>query len=695
MDSELKIRISGDVEALKTSLNSGARDVKQFSDGAKATLESLDKELRVINGNAEIFGNTLQSDVAKVRAYQSAINGLLRNGVSPTSPEVLKLADNIDELNKSMSNAGKQITNTSGVAIEFSRIIQDAPYGIIGVGNNITQLTQSFSQLRQQTGSTSKALSIAFSSMFSGANLLVLAVSAITTGFTLYNVWARKNKQDTDALADSTQNYIDTLKGVERTRAEGEQSAQRDITNLRLLYEATQDHTLSMEDRYAAAQELIDQYPKQFEGLSTERILAGEAATAYDQLTQSLIATAQAMANVDRIRDNSNKILENRLEIIKLQNEANELGLEIEKERANQVAVGAAGPSGVDASAIQQQATISQLESQREAIMNRINELGGEMGDLTSENIQLQREYNSLISEGADLSGQVSTNLEKAGKKTKEQSDKLAEALIKNEENVQVAIRQGREKEIEQARIKYENLKELAKGNADALIQIENQQAAELDAINTKWDENDKERMRKKEAWMLAELDRQNAEIDKANQQAADKRKRDEEKLLADLERQNRRYARMLSNELAGALEGFLLRGENVFEALADAFKKMVVRMIAESAALKTMDLLGLSTGGGSKGGGFWNFLGNIGGFVKNLFGGGGLGFNSGAFPTGNFGGGNFPASNPMRGGFSPGIMASSAIPVNVMVSGKISGNDLQVVGNRASRFNQRFNGGQ
>src|SRR5690606_18684442 len=107
--------------------------------------------------------------------------------VAKTTKEVKNLAAAQSTLSNSSNKLGKEIKGANMVGIEFSRIIQDAPFGIVGVGNNITQLTQSFANLRAQTGSTSQALKIAFSSLLSGTNLLVLGISAVTTAFTLYS----------------------------------------------------------------------------------------------------------------------------------------------------------------------------------------------------------------------------------------------------------------------------------------------------------------------------------------------------------------------------------------------------------------------------------------------------------------------------------------------------------------------------
>lgn len=429
--ARIELEINGNATGLENASKKAATAVGGLTKStamSKAQIEAWDAAAR--RNSMEQYGNDTKRATASVNGLAAAQKNL----------------------NSTTNNLTNGFRGANMVGIEFSRIIQDAPYGIIGVGNNITQLTQSFANLRAQTSSTSQALGIAFRSMFSGANLLVLGVSAVTTAFTLYNMWARKNKKETDALNDSTKTYIETLNGVARAQADGLVAAQKDITNLRLLYEATQNLTLPMEDRRKAAQELINQYPKQFQGLTQEAVLAGNAASAYDKLSRSLIATATAMASVDRIRENSNKILNNRLQIINLQNEANELANQIAKEQST---------VRTDEWALQQLGTVNALESRRNKILQQINELGKESGDINQENLQIQGEYNSQISKGADLSGKLATNLAK-GTNALDAAKKLAESLAKlQQESIQASLT-GYTKELQASQYKYDELKRQA-----------------------------------------------------------------------------------------------------------------------------------------------------------------------------------------------------------------------------------------
>ena len=69
--------------------------------------------------------------------------------------------------------------------------------------------------------------------------------------------------------------------------AEANKNVGEEASNLRIIYEATQDVTLSTEDRTRAAKFLQQTYPETFKNFSTEQILLGQAKTGYDELTKS------------------------------------------------------------------------------------------------------------------------------------------------------------------------------------------------------------------------------------------------------------------------------------------------------------------------------------------------------------------------------------------------------------------------
>jgi len=179
-------------------------EIGAVTDGLIRGLDGSILSLKQLTTEAKKIEIALESatDVKSINTYNSQLANL-RNGM-----QKLKTTG-IDPLTKATSNY-------NGVGIEFSRIIQDAPFGIIGVGNNITQLAGSFQQLRSSSTSTGAALKTAFASIISPANLLVLGISAVTTALTLYSMSASSAKTPINELKDAQDDYNESLKETDR-----------------------------------------------------------------------------------------------------------------------------------------------------------------------------------------------------------------------------------------------------------------------------------------------------------------------------------------------------------------------------------------------------------------------------------------------------------------------------------------------
>src|SRR5690606_22718840 len=76
-----------------------------------------------------------------------------------------------------------------------------------------------------------------------------------------------------------------------------------ETSRAQLLYNQTQDLTLSTEARRKAVEALKKEFPTYFSGLSNEAILAGNAANEYERLTRNLVASQTARAAEDLTSD--------------------------------------------------------------------------------------------------------------------------------------------------------------------------------------------------------------------------------------------------------------------------------------------------------------------------------------------------------------------------------------------------------
>jgi uncharacterized membrane protein YgcG len=219
----------------------------------------------------------------------------------------------LDKLGKSAAATAPQIQKlsqaTSGynsIGTDFARIIQDAPFGIIGVGNNITQLAGSFQVLKNSTGSTGAAVKSALGSILSSGNALVLGISLLTTAFTiLQQKGFFKSEEAAKSLNEQLSDYRENLEGITKATLEGTINAQKEISSLKLLQTQAENTNLSIEKRLAAVNDLKKQYPDYLKNLSDEQILAGNVGDAYKSLTNDILALAKAKAFSAQIDKNS------------------------------------------------------------------------------------------------------------------------------------------------------------------------------------------------------------------------------------------------------------------------------------------------------------------------------------------------------------------------------------------------------
>ncbi len=346
------------------------------------------------------------------------------NSLNKFSNEANKVANRTDGFTKSVGNA-------NGVTMEFNRVIQDAPYGMMGIGNNITQLTDSFARLKQQTGSTGAALRSTFTSLLSSGNLLSLGISAVITGWTLWERHAQKANKATKDLEDGTKSYIETLEGLKRASADANVAAIKETNGLDILYRASQNLNLSYEERKKQADALIKQYPETFKNHTSESIVAGQAADAYNRLALSLIATAKAQANMNKVAENSITILNRALQ-------ANDIGQQLAKVQKERIeaekvaqsfgtgpnAYGAENPLSANAHSKVNALLVTELD-----LKSKIADLNSENGKTLKQNQTLENTIIELVKDGANLTGKTSETLSKSKDTVKETKDIMVDLV--------------------------------------------------------------------------------------------------------------------------------------------------------------------------------------------------------------------------------------------------------------------------
>lgn len=172
--------------------------------------------------------NNLQKAQNELRQFQSQLKK------STDVSEIARLNKEIADVNKSISNleqgmrkVGKPTSDATQSLTNLSRIAQDAPYGFIGIANNINPMLESFQRLQKEAGGTGNAIKSMIGSIAGPAGL-GLAVGVATSLLTVYSKEiANLFKSPTDQLKE----FRDELKKVSQDvyKIVGEAQANRTV----------------------------------------------------------------------------------------------------------------------------------------------------------------------------------------------------------------------------------------------------------------------------------------------------------------------------------------------------------------------------------------------------------------------------------------------------------------------------------
>lgn len=259
---------------------------------------------------------------ADLSAYNKSLKQAETTAAS-TSTNITKSLAKAAKASAEMGGAVSKSSNQAGIAlINLNRVVQDAPFGWIGVQNNIDPVVQSFKNIVAETGSVGAAFRALGSSLM-GPGGLFFAFNIVTSAITFYTQW----KQRATAAAKESKKATD-----DETNSAAEQ-----ISKLDALYGATQNLALPQSQRVAAVKELQKEYPAYFKNMSQEAILAGKAASAYESLTQSIINSAIVKAGEAQLTEALKPLIEIITEQEKLQVQIDKQNEEAQKKNPSKV----------------------------------------------------------------------------------------------------------------------------------------------------------------------------------------------------------------------------------------------------------------------------------------------------------------------------------------------------------------------
>lgn len=299
----------------KAGLQSVGKNVDDLENQTQKLIDALKlvraEQIKQLEANKQAGKNYTQ-EAANVQALTGQINGLKAGlkDLKKTKEEVAK-TPSIDIDTEAVTR------KTNNLKMQFSQVARELPslamgpqMFILAISNNLPMLADAIADVRKQNellaASGQKGVPVwkqLGKALLSPQTALIALISlGIVYGKEIGN-WVKNLGKAKKELSETQQ----LQESLNTSRRKGGEAASEESAKLRILYTASQDTSKSMRERNKAVDELQKMYPDYFGKLSNEAILAGNAASAYDELTKAIIRKGQAQAAEDIVADYSKR----------------------------------------------------------------------------------------------------------------------------------------------------------------------------------------------------------------------------------------------------------------------------------------------------------------------------------------------------------------------------------------------------
>jgi DNA repair exonuclease SbcCD ATPase subunit len=526
----------------------------------------------------------------------------LQNGLNQASQSVQNFGAQLNRATKPTADATNALSN-------LSRVAQDAPYGFMGIANNLNPLLESFQRLQKETGSAGAALQSMASGLMGPAGI-GLALGAVSSLLVVFGDKLFKSSEHQKELAAKAKEHTDTLKEQKDAIEQIYSSVAKESSQVTTLVAVLENENESRKRKLDALAQLKKINPDIFEGLKLEENKVVGLTTAYNKYINSLDSVILLKIKQKELEDVTEKILKAQ-------------GTALTQEAKDIIATGQAIKAQTDlkktdielrnnavksiAEQSKKETELNGLLAQREKIYNQIK--------ASSSNVKIA-ETNSGGSTGGAMSKKEEVDTSDL-ETLKKRQQLYKEDVYLYKEYADIITKEELRIALEKARINKSSANEIKNINEQAKIGLEQNAinlGNSLDKIFSAADkqyleeQKEKNKKEKEEADKVAKL---KLEAEKQNQ-----------KQLEELQKQHEKFAQVIASNVTNALMSMydaMQKGESPLQALSDMLGQLIKQFIAaviQATIFKgLMSLLNVATGGGT------GFLGSILGGVGKLLG--------------------------------------------------------------------------
>jgi hypothetical protein len=285
MPQELSAIITIDVKSAKSSLDALASEVKKTATSVGSSFDNV---------SADKLAANIANGAKKAAAAANVLEKEVKDTTNSVSKDLGKAAvaaaaagDKLEtSLKKGAGSATQALTN-------LNRVVQDAPFGIVGIANNIDPLITSFQKLSKESGGVMGAIGTLGSSLI-GPTGILFAFSALSS---LATVMVQKYGSMSNAFDQLVNGTGELKKAQEELRQELDKSragVEGQIVQLEELVKIAKGDIGSKKDQAEALKQLNALIPDYIGYLTAQNIQTSEGEKILRAYTKALIDTAEA-----------------------------------------------------------------------------------------------------------------------------------------------------------------------------------------------------------------------------------------------------------------------------------------------------------------------------------------------------------------------------------------------------------------
>ena len=169
-------------------------------------VEDLDEVLGDMNGEMSKTTSGIGRQMASLKKQRSQ--------VQINSKEYQNLTKSMRFYQSQMDMSTGATGSASSAAMELGRVLSDAPYGIRGVANNISQFASQMAFAAKSTGSLKLAI-MDLGKAMAGPLGILLIIQGVIAAFEKMSMAKQKAKEDSEDLNKALKEEINTLEGYE------------------------------------------------------------------------------------------------------------------------------------------------------------------------------------------------------------------------------------------------------------------------------------------------------------------------------------------------------------------------------------------------------------------------------------------------------------------------------------------------